>query len=133
MERNGNALANSARRLEVVRNCISYVFENKMLEAKKVRGTREELLVEGRALRSLCLSSATGWGGRSLPLSRSLLSSSVALRALVLAALFLPALSLGFWLILPLHQCLPVPLRVCPTEVAGLGSYPPALLSKEPP
>uniref|UniRef100_A0A8B9G037 SET binding factor 1 n=1 Tax=Amazona collaria TaxID=241587 RepID=A0A8B9G037_9PSIT len=36
MERNGNALANSARRLEVVRNCISYVFENKMLEAKKL-------------------------------------------------------------------------------------------------
>ncbi|XP_030392446.1 myotubularin-related protein 5 isoform X1 [Gopherus evgoodei] len=36
MERNGSALANSARRLEVVRNCISYVFENKMLEAKKL-------------------------------------------------------------------------------------------------
>uniref|UniRef100_A0A7M4FTI6 SET binding factor 1 n=1 Tax=Crocodylus porosus TaxID=8502 RepID=A0A7M4FTI6_CROPO len=34
--RNGNALANSARRLEVVRNCISYIFENKMLEAKKL-------------------------------------------------------------------------------------------------
>uniref|UniRef100_A0A674K602 SET binding factor 1 n=1 Tax=Terrapene triunguis TaxID=2587831 RepID=A0A674K602_9SAUR len=32
----GIALANSARRLEVVRNCISYVFENKMLEAKKL-------------------------------------------------------------------------------------------------
>lgn len=46
MERNGNALANSARRLEVVRNCISYVFENKMLEAKKVRGAPEELVVE---------------------------------------------------------------------------------------
>lgn len=30
-------MANSARRLEVVRNCISYIFENKMLEAKKVR------------------------------------------------------------------------------------------------
>uniref|UniRef100_A0A8D2LWX2 SET binding factor 1 n=1 Tax=Varanus komodoensis TaxID=61221 RepID=A0A8D2LWX2_VARKO len=29
-------LANSARRLEVVRNCISYVFEGKMLEAKKL-------------------------------------------------------------------------------------------------
>lgn len=29
-------LANSARRLEVVRNCITYIFENKMLEAKKV-------------------------------------------------------------------------------------------------
>uniref|UniRef100_A0A8C8S894 SET binding factor 1 n=1 Tax=Pelusios castaneus TaxID=367368 RepID=A0A8C8S894_9SAUR len=36
MERNGSAQANSARRLEVVRNCISYVFENKMLEAKKL-------------------------------------------------------------------------------------------------
>nr|XP_014348815.1 PREDICTED: myotubularin-related protein 5 [Latimeria chalumnae] len=32
----GNALANSARRLEVVRNCITYIFENKMLEAKKL-------------------------------------------------------------------------------------------------
>lgn len=42
MERNGNALANSARRLEVVRNCISYVFENKMLEAKKVRRAPEK-------------------------------------------------------------------------------------------
>lgn len=30
-------MANSARRLEVVRNCITYIFENKMLEAKKVR------------------------------------------------------------------------------------------------
>lgn len=37
MERNGMLLANSARRLEVVRNCISFVFESKMLEAKKVR------------------------------------------------------------------------------------------------
>lgn len=37
MERNGIVLANSARRLEVVRNCITYVFEGKMLEAKKVR------------------------------------------------------------------------------------------------
>uniref|UniRef100_A0A8D2LTB8 SET binding factor 1 n=1 Tax=Varanus komodoensis TaxID=61221 RepID=A0A8D2LTB8_VARKO len=36
MERNGVVLANSARRLEVVRNCISYVFEGKMLEAKKL-------------------------------------------------------------------------------------------------
>lgn len=36
MERNGVVLANSARRLEVVRNCITYVFESKMLEAKKV-------------------------------------------------------------------------------------------------
>lgn len=37
MDRNGNVMANSARRLEVVRNCITYIFENKMLEAKKVR------------------------------------------------------------------------------------------------
>ncbi|XP_032077912.1 myotubularin-related protein 5 isoform X1 [Thamnophis elegans] len=35
-ERNGMLLANSARRLEVVRNCISFVFESKMLEAKKL-------------------------------------------------------------------------------------------------
>lgn len=38
MDRNGNVMANSARRLEVVRNCITYIFENKMLEAKKVGG-----------------------------------------------------------------------------------------------
>lgn len=37
VERNGNMMANSARRLEVVRNCITYIFENKMLEAKKVK------------------------------------------------------------------------------------------------
>lgn len=37
VDRNGNVMANSARRLEVVRNCITYIFENKMLEAKKVR------------------------------------------------------------------------------------------------
>lgn len=37
MDRNGNVMANSARRLEVVRNCITYIFENKMLEAKKVK------------------------------------------------------------------------------------------------
>lgn len=37
MDRNGNMMANSARRLEVVRNCITYIFENKMLEAKKVK------------------------------------------------------------------------------------------------
>ncbi len=36
VDRNGNVLANSARRLEVVRNCITYIFDNKMLEAKKV-------------------------------------------------------------------------------------------------
>lgn len=37
VDRNSNVMANSARRLEVVRNCITYIFENKMLEAKKVR------------------------------------------------------------------------------------------------
>lgn len=37
VDRNGSVLANSARRLEVVRNCIMYIFDNKMLEAKKVR------------------------------------------------------------------------------------------------
>lgn len=42
-ERNGVILANSARRLEVVRNCITYVFENKMLEAKKVRWHRKDM------------------------------------------------------------------------------------------
>ncbi|XP_051546862.1 myotubularin-related protein 5-like [Myxocyprinus asiaticus] len=36
VDRNGNVLANSARRLEVVRNCITYIFDNKMLEAKKL-------------------------------------------------------------------------------------------------
>lgn len=39
VDRNGSMIANSARRLEVVRNCITYIFENKMLEAKKVRDT----------------------------------------------------------------------------------------------
>lgn len=37
LERSSGLHGNSARRLEVVRNCISYVFEGKMLEAKKVR------------------------------------------------------------------------------------------------
>ncbi|ELK24647.1 Myotubularin-related protein 5 [Myotis davidii] len=35
LERSSGLHGNSARRLEVVRNCISYVFEGKMLEAKK--------------------------------------------------------------------------------------------------
>lgn len=39
VDRNGSVMANSARRLEVVRNCITYIFENNMLEAKKVRLT----------------------------------------------------------------------------------------------
>ncbi|VTJ75756.1 Hypothetical predicted protein [Marmota monax] len=36
LERCSGPHVNSARRLEVVRNCISYVFEGKMLEAKKL-------------------------------------------------------------------------------------------------
>lgn len=40
LERCSGPHINSARRLEVVRNCISYVFEGKMLEAKKVRPVR---------------------------------------------------------------------------------------------
>ncbi|XP_005354408.1 myotubularin-related protein 5 isoform X3 [Microtus ochrogaster] len=36
LERCSGTHINSARRLEVVRNCISYVFEGKMLEAKKL-------------------------------------------------------------------------------------------------
>jgi len=38
-------MANSARRLEVVRNCITYIFDNKMLEAKKVRTSYKEIFV----------------------------------------------------------------------------------------
>lgn len=41
LERSSGLHGNSARRLEVVRNCISYVFEGKMLEAKKVRACGE--------------------------------------------------------------------------------------------
>lgn len=40
LERCSGLHVNSARRLEVVRNCISYVFEGKMLEAKKVRAVQ---------------------------------------------------------------------------------------------
>uniref|UniRef100_A0A3B3SA28 SET binding factor 1 n=1 Tax=Paramormyrops kingsleyae TaxID=1676925 RepID=A0A3B3SA28_9TELE len=46
-------LANSARRLEVVRNCITYIFENKMLEAKKLLPAVLRAL-KGRTAR-LCL------------------------------------------------------------------------------
>ncbi|XP_073435380.1 myotubularin-related protein 5 isoform X9 [Dendrobates tinctorius] len=53
VERNGSALANSSRRLEVVRNCISYIFENKMLEAKKLHPAVLRAL-KGRAARQ-CL------------------------------------------------------------------------------
>ncbi|KAJ8269250.1 hypothetical protein COCON_G00118570 [Conger conger] len=53
VDRNGNVLANSARRLEVVRNCITYIFENKMLEAKKVLPAVLRAL-KGRAARQ-CL------------------------------------------------------------------------------
>ncbi|KAL4617971.1 myotubularin-related protein 5-like [Arapaima gigas] len=52
-DRNGSVLANSARRLEVVRNCITYIFENKMLEAKKLLPAVLRAL-KGRAAR-LCL------------------------------------------------------------------------------
>jgi len=45
VDRNGNVMANSARRLEVVRNCITYIFDNKMLEAKKVRTSYKYLSV----------------------------------------------------------------------------------------
>lgn len=57
LERSSGLHGNSARRLEVVRNCISYVFEGKMLEAKKVRalgakdwGSGEGALVLGWGL-----------------------------------------------------------------------------------
>uniref|UniRef100_A0AAQ6ALL4 SET binding factor 1 n=1 Tax=Amphiprion ocellaris TaxID=80972 RepID=A0AAQ6ALL4_AMPOC len=50
---NGNVMANSARRLEVVRNCITYIFENKMLEAKKLMPAVLRAL-KGRAAR-VCL------------------------------------------------------------------------------
>uniref|UniRef100_A0A8C3B2N4 SET binding factor 1 n=1 Tax=Cyclopterus lumpus TaxID=8103 RepID=A0A8C3B2N4_CYCLU len=50
---NGNVMANSARRLEVVRNCITYLFENKMLEAKKLMPAVLRAL-KGRAAR-VCL------------------------------------------------------------------------------
>uniref|UniRef100_A0A7N5ZQP5 SET binding factor 1 n=1 Tax=Anabas testudineus TaxID=64144 RepID=A0A7N5ZQP5_ANATE len=50
---NGSMIANSARRLEVVRNCITYIFENKMLEAKKLMPAVLRAL-KGRAAR-ICL------------------------------------------------------------------------------
>ncbi|XP_053572268.1 myotubularin-related protein 5 [Bombina bombina] len=53
VDRNGGAQANSTRRLEVVRNCISYIFENKMLEAKKLHPAVLRAL-KGRAARQ-CL------------------------------------------------------------------------------
>ncbi|XP_056131737.1 myotubularin-related protein 5 isoform X2 [Lampris incognitus] len=53
VDRNSNALANSARRLEVVRNCITYIFDNKMLEAKKLMPAVLRAL-KGRAAR-VCL------------------------------------------------------------------------------
>ncbi|XP_069764357.1 myotubularin-related protein 5 isoform X7 [Narcine bancroftii] len=53
IDRNGIILANSARRLEVVRNCITYIFENKMLEAKKMLPAMLRAL-KGRAARQ-CL------------------------------------------------------------------------------
>ncbi|CAL8323678.1 unnamed protein product [Lota lota] len=53
VDRHGSVLANSARRLEVVRNCITYIFENKMLEAKKLMPAVLRAL-KGRAAR-VCL------------------------------------------------------------------------------
>jgi len=131
MERNGNALANSARRLEVVRNCISYVFENKMLEAKKVRVALEEPVVEGRG-GWLCLSSVSGWRGHSPPVSGALLPGSIPVSPRVPSALFLLLVALGFRLVAPLRQHLRVPLGVCPGEVARLGSSP-AVLGRDHP
>lgn len=63
LERSGGLHGSSARRLEVVRNCISYVFEGKMLEAKKVRaaGPREPLWGV-LTLGSACLLAAGGAG-----------------------------------------------------------------------
>ena len=63
LERGSGLHGNSARRLEVVRNCISYVFEGKMLEAKKVRQPvqRALRLWAGRpGHREDC---GSGWGG----------------------------------------------------------------------
>ncbi|XP_078409293.1 myotubularin-related protein 5 isoform X4 [Cetorhinus maximus] len=53
IDQNGIVLANSARRLEVVRNCITYIFENKILEAKKLLPAMLRAL-KGRAARQ-CL------------------------------------------------------------------------------
>ncbi|KAM9704743.1 myotubularin-related protein 5 isoform 1-T1 [Menidia menidia] len=53
VDKNCNVMANSARRLEVVRNCITYIFENKMLEAKKLMPAVLRAL-KGRAAR-VCL------------------------------------------------------------------------------
>ncbi|KAM9468002.1 myotubularin-related protein 5 isoform 2-T2 [Clarias gariepinus] len=53
VDRNGSVLANSARRLEVVRNCIMYIFDNNMLEAKKLLPAVLRAL-KGRAAR-VCL------------------------------------------------------------------------------
>ncbi|XP_019721582.1 myotubularin-related protein 5 [Hippocampus comes] len=53
VDRNSNVMANSARRLEVVRHCITYIFENKMLEAKKLMPAVLRAL-KGRAAR-VCL------------------------------------------------------------------------------
>ncbi|XP_077450560.1 myotubularin-related protein 5 isoform X2 [Stigmatopora argus] len=53
VDRNSNVMANSARRLEVVRNCITYIFDNKMLEAKKLMPAVIRAL-KGRAAR-VCL------------------------------------------------------------------------------
>lgn len=55
VDRNGCVVANSARRLEVVRNCITYIFENKMLEAKKVRDASLQGLCDHMPLQNVSL------------------------------------------------------------------------------
>lgn len=116
----------------MVRNCISYVFENKMLEAKKVRGARQELLVKGRALRSLPLPH----DGPGRPLRASVQSSAEQLSCPV-----------GTCSRSPVPPCsVPGPLAHpsiapgSPSAPQGLshrgvqaGVLPPALLSREPP
>lgn len=63
LERNSGFHGNSARRLEVVRNCISYVFEGKMLEAKKVRALGAGTLGSELGFHSP-LAAAGSWTGR---------------------------------------------------------------------
>ncbi|XP_032805005.2 myotubularin-related protein 5-like isoform X2 [Petromyzon marinus] len=53
-----HALANSARRLEVVRNCVTFIFENKLLDAKKTLPAVLRAL-KGRAARH-CLMQELG-------------------------------------------------------------------------
>uniref|UniRef100_A0A4W3JQD7 SET binding factor 1 n=1 Tax=Callorhinchus milii TaxID=7868 RepID=A0A4W3JQD7_CALMI len=52
-DRNSHVLSNCARRLEVVKNCIAYIFDNKVLEAKKLLPATLRAL-KGRGAR-MCL------------------------------------------------------------------------------